>query len=120
MKKFAFPLLTLLLAYTLSAGNVFVLKSTRFKAPGVPELLKKVLAEGEAALPANTKPVEVYAGSVKNEPFASVFKKHLPGKKLEYDGYAVVVSGRKVYLIGNVERAVIYAANDFLERQAGF
>ncbi|MBR7108271.1 MAG: DUF4838 domain-containing protein [Lentisphaeria bacterium] len=120
MKKFAFPLLTLLLAYTLSAGNVFVLKSTGFKAPGVPELLKKVLAEGEVALPPDTGKVEIYAGTVNTEPFASIFKKHLPGKKLEFDGYAVVVSGRKVYLIGNVERAVIYAANDFLEKQAGF
>lgn len=119
MKKFLVAL-TVLAAGALFSAEVFNLKSTQFKYPGVVEMLKKVFSDGASALPANTPQVEIFAGTVKNEPFASIFKKHLPDAKLEYDGYAVVVEGKKVYLIGNVERATVYAANDFLEKQAGY
>lgn len=113
-------MLLALLISTAGAADVFVLKSSQFKHPGVAELLKKVLADGAAALPAGTPEVEVYAGTADTEPFAALFKKYLPGKELKDDGYAVIVENGKVYLIGNVERATIYAANDFLEKQAGF
>ena len=120
MRKLWLFLLLALSFSTAVSADVFILKSAEFKYPGVLEMLKKSLTDGESALPAGTPAVEIYAGTVKAEPFASIFKAALPGKKLEYDGYAVVVKGRKVYLIGNVERAVVYAANDFLEKQAGF
>ena len=120
MKKYALLLAVSAALLQLCAAEVFVLKSTKFNAPGVPELLKKVLKEGEAALPAGTAPVEVHAGTLACPEMAKLFQKHLPGKQLKDDGYAVIVDGRKLYLIGNVERATIYAANDFLEKQAGF
>ena len=78
MKKIWMILLLAVSVFTVAAADVFVLKSTEFKYPGVPELLKKVLADGSVNLPAGTPPVEIYAGTLKSEPFASVFKKHLP------------------------------------------
>ncbi len=120
MKKFGLFLLLSAFCIALRGADVFVLKPVKFQYPGVLEVLKKVVAEGEAALPAETSKVELHAGTVTAPALAAVFKKHFKNQQLKDDGFAVVIENNQVYLIGNVERAVIYAANDFLEKRAGF
>ncbi len=120
MKKFGLFLLLSAFCIALSGADVFVFKPVKFQYQGVVEVLKKVLAEGEAALPDNFEKIEVIAGTVADKNLSAVFKKFFSGKTLKDDGFAVVIEANKVYLIGNVERAAIYAACDFLEKRAGF
>ncbi len=120
MKKFClFPVL-FTFCMVLSGAEVFVLTPAKLRYAGVVEVLKKVLADGEAALPENSKKVDITAGTINDPALAKLFKKHLKNAVLKDDGYAVIIENKKVYLIGNVERAVVYAANDFLEKRAGF
>ena len=120
MKKiFLIPILFIVLT-GLNGAEIFVLKAEKFKYPGVVEVLKKVLSAGEAALAADTAKVEITAGTITDAKLAKIFKKYLKDRQLKEDGFAVVIEKNKVFLIGNVERAVVYAANDFLEKRAGF
>ena len=61
MKKFGLFLLLSAFCIALRGADVFVLKPVKFQYPGVLEVLKKVVAEGEAALPAETSKVELHA-----------------------------------------------------------
>ena len=62
----------------------------------------------------------IFAGTLEQAEPSAVFRKYFPGKELKHDGFAVVVRGGNIYLIGAQERSLIYAGIDFLEKQCGY